>query len=183
MNLEGIKVTSEILWRAAMLFALFDFVLVAYLSRFIEPEHFRRMKWPVTVITGIFWVLIWLAMVLFFWEPVYHYVFPSWSRWILPPLFGILFGFVGLLFWWLAMHLKGNPVTNFCLLGGLWGMITHILAIQRGLLEKPPMLQEAGVIAASVMPIFEFIFYWCVILGLTMKWLRKSKTNVNGVDG
>jgi hypothetical protein len=177
MNLEGIKVTSEVLWRAAILFAMFDIVLVAYLARFIEPEHFRRMKWPVTVVTGIFWFMIWLTMVIYFWEPVYHYVFPSWSRWILPLLFGILFAFVGLLFWRLAPLLKGNPVISFCLLGGLWGMITHIVAIQRGILEKPPILQEAGPVAASIMPIFEFIFYWCIILGVTLMWQKRNKTH------
>jgi hypothetical protein len=174
MNLEGVKVTSEILWRATLLFALFDLVLVAFLARFIETEMFRRMKRPVILFTGILWFLIWLTMVIFFWEPVYHYVFPSWSRWLLPFLFGIGFALVGLFFWWLAQQFKGNPVINFCLLGGLWGMITHIWAIYRGILEKPPVLQGASPISASIMPIFEFIFYWCIILGLGMVWQRRS---------
>jgi hypothetical protein len=103
-------------------------------------------------------------MVCFFWEPVYHYVFPEWARWVIPPIYGVVFAAVGWLFYWLALRLPGNPVVNLCFLGGLWGMITHIWAIYRGILDKPPMLQGASPVAAAVMPIFEFIFYWCVIL-------------------
>jgi hypothetical protein len=182
INFEGIKVTSEVLWRAAVIFALFDIVLVTYLARFIEPAWFRKMKWPVTAITGIIWFLIWLAMVIFFWEPVYHYVFPSWSRWLLPFLFGMGFALVGLLFWWLAQQFKGNPVINFCLLGGLWGMITHIVAIHRGILEKPPLLQGISPVSASIMPIFEFVFYWCIILGLAKIWQRRSDEKNSPTD-
>jgi hypothetical protein len=182
INFEGVKVTSEILWRAAILFAMFDTVLVIYLARFIEPEHYRKMKWPLTLVTGIFWFLIWLAMVIFFWEPVFHYVFPYWSRWIIPLLFGIGFACIGLLFWWLALQFKSRPVVNFCLLGGLWGLITHVWAIHRGILDKPPILQEASPVAASIMPIFEFVFYWCVILGLAMRWQRK-RDNRNLQEG
>jgi len=177
MSLEEVKVTSEILWRAAILFALFDIVLVTYLARFVEPAIFRQMKWPVTLITGIFWFLIWLVMVVFFWEQVYHYVFPLWSRWILPLLMGIGFAIVGLLLWWLAQQFKSNQVVNFCLFGGLWGMITHIVAIQRGILEKPPLLQGVSPVAASIMPIFEFIFYWCVILGVAFLWQKRKNAN------
>jgi hypothetical protein len=176
MNVEGVKVTSEILWRAAILFALFDAVLVAYLARFIEPAIFRQLKWPVALIAGIFWLLIWLVMVIFFWEPVYHYVFPPWSRWLIPPLLGIGFALAGLLLWWLALQFRSNQVVNFCLFGGLLGMLTHIWAIYRGILEKPPLLQGASPVAASTMPIFEFIFYWCIILGLAFLW-KKPKRN------
>jgi hypothetical protein len=175
MHLDGVKVTTEILWRAAVLFALFDTVLVAYLARFIQPQLFRELRWPVTAVTGILWFLIWLIMVSVFWEPVYHYVFPSWSRWIIPPVYGVFFALAGLLFWWLASRLPGNPVVSLCLLGGLWGTITHIWAIHRGILDKPPLLQEAGSAAVSIMPFFEFVFYWCIILGVAFSWQKRKK--------
>jgi hypothetical protein len=90
-----------------------------------------------------------------------------WARWIIPPAYGLLFSSVGLLFWWLAFRLPANKVMNFCILGGLWGMTTHIWAIYRGILEKPPMLQGASSIAAIIIAIFEFIFYWSVCLAIT----------------
>jgi len=60
-----------------------------------------------------------------------------------------------------------NAIMNFCILGGLWGIVSHLLAINRGILEKPPMLQGSGPFAAIVIAAFEFIFYWCVCVLLT----------------
>ncbi|MBN1415586.1 MAG: hypothetical protein JW973_10835 [Bacteroidales bacterium] len=175
MNIDEIKVTTEILWRATVLFAMIDAVLVMYLARFVESEVFRNLRLPLTIITGLFWFLVWLVMVTVFWEPVYHYVFPAWSRWIIPPVYAVFFALIGLLFWWLALRLSGNPVVNFCLLGGFWGMVTHLWAIHRGILDKPPVLQGVSPIAASIMPIAEFIFYWCIILGVAWIWHKRKQ--------
>jgi hypothetical protein len=121
-------------------------------------------------------------MTLFFWEPVYQYVFPDWSRWFIPPVYALFFGLISLLFWWLALRLSGNPVLGFLLLGGLWGSLTHVWAISRGILDKPPMLQGASPWAAIVLPFFEFIFYWCIILAVSTfvysQWTRvRAATN------
>jgi hypothetical protein len=75
-------------------------------------------------------------------------------------------------FCWLALRLPGNAVVNFCLLGGLWGMITHIWAVARGLVEKPPMLQGVNPVAAVVIAGFEFMFYWCIMLSIASLLLR-----------
>ena len=179
MQTDGVKVTTEILIRAAMLFALFGMVLVAYLARFIEPELFLLLKWKVTIVAAAFWFVIWLVMVIFFWEPVYHYVFSSVLRWFIPPLMAAFFALAGLFIWWAASHFTGHPVLSFCLLGGLSGIITHIWAIARGILEKPPMLQGVSPLAASIMPFFEFVLYWCIILGVAYAWQKRKTTETN----
>ena len=161
------KVTSEILWQAAAILAVIDIPFVTILTRRINREMFHQLKSDLVTITAFFWFLVWILMSAFFWEPVYHYVFPGWARWQIPPLYGVLFALVALLFWWLSFRFSGHPVLNFCVLGGLWGMVTHAWGITRGLIDKPPMLQGASPIAIVVMPIFEFIFYWCVILTLS----------------
>lgn len=168
------KVTTEILWRGALIFALIDAVLVGFLVRRITPVWLRQLKWTIVATTGVVWCVIWILMACFFWERVYHYVFPEWARWVIPPVYGVLFAAVGWLFYSLALRLPGNPVVNLCLLGGLWGMITHIWAIHRGILDKPPMLQGASPVAAAIMPIFEFIFYWCIILGIASLLRRRQ---------
>ena len=163
-----IKVTTQILWEGALIFALIDVVFVFILRWRIKPEAFRQLKWTLVITTGIFWcLLLVILMSWIFWEPVYHYVFPNWARWLIPPVYGLLFAAVGLLFWSIALRFPGNPVVTWCLLGGLWGMITHIWAVYRGILDKPPMLQGASPLAAVIMPIFEFIFYYSIILSLT----------------
>jgi hypothetical protein len=163
-----IKVTTQILWEGALIFAPIDIVFVLILRRKIQTEMFRQFKWELVITTGIFWFLLFgILMSWIFWEPVYHYVFPSWARWLIPPAYGLLFAALGYLYWWLALRLPGNPVITWCLLGGLCGMATHIWAVYRGILDKPPMLQGASPIATVIMPIFEFAFYYCVILSLT----------------
>ena len=37
-------------------------------------------------------------------------------------------------------RIPGRSVVNYCLLGGLWGALTHMWAIHRGILDKPPMV-------------------------------------------
>lgn len=161
------KITTEILYRGALIFAVMDVVFIPILAWRIKPEVFRRIKWALAGVTAIYWCALWAWVLDNFWNPVYHYVFPTWSRWFIPPTYGLLFAGVCLFFWWLALRLHGNPVLNFCLLGGLWGMITHLMAISLGILSKPPVLQGAAPEAAVIIAIFEFMFYWCVILSVT----------------
>jgi len=161
-----LKVTSEMLWQAAVIFFVVDAVLAFLLTRRTTPVFFRELKWTLVITTTIFWGLLWLSMSTFFWEPVYHYVFPEWSRWFIPPLYGIFFGIVGFFFWWIVLRMPGNTVVEFLLAGGMWGTVTHCWAVGRGLLEKPPMLQGVSTLSAVVMPFFEFMFYWSVILGI-----------------
>ena len=47
-------------------------------------------------------------------------------------------------------------------------MITHLFAVSLGIVSKPPALQGAAPVAAVVIAIFEFMFYWCVILSVAV---------------
>jgi len=174
------KVTSEILWQAAVVFAVIDALFVTILVRRITAQMFRELGSFLAITSGIFWFVVWILMSTFFWEPVYHHVFPEWARWIIPPAYGLLFSLVALLFWWLSLRLPGRPVLNFCILGGLWGMVTHLWGITRGLIDKPPMLQGISPASVAVMPIFEFIFYWSLILTasslLYQSWHRTRRS-------
>jgi hypothetical protein len=40
----------------------------------------------------VFWAGLWLAVVTAYWQAVYGLFFPPWSRWLLPPFFGVLYG-------------------------------------------------------------------------------------------
>ncbi len=164
---EEIKITTEILLKGALLFAIIDIVFLTVLAKLIKPDYLYKMKWRLVILMAFFFCILYGIIVsIIFWDPVYCYVFPLWTRWIIPPSFGLLFSLIGLFFWWLAFRLPGNAVINFCILGGLWGITTHIFAVYRGILEKPPMLKGASPFAAILIAAFEFIFYWCICLGL-----------------
>jgi hypothetical protein len=165
---NDLKVTTGILLRGAFLFAVIDLVFVSVINKIVKPCDFLKMKWPLVIIMAFFFTFLFGFITSYlFWDSVYSYVFPSWARWIIPPLYGLLFSMAGLFFWWIASNSPKGQVTIFCLLGGLWGVITHILAIYRGILDKPPMLKGASPIAALTIAAFEFVFYWCICLTIT----------------
>jgi len=175
----GFQVTSEMLWRATLVFAVIDAAVVPILVWRIDNATFRQFKWALVATTAIFWCSIWTWALGNFWDSVYHYVFPTWARWLIPPAYGLLFAGVSLLLWRLAMRFPGSPVTGFCLLGGLWGMITHIWAVRLGIADKPPVLRGVAPAAAVTVAVFEFMFYWGIILSVaallhhSWRWLRR----------
>jgi len=164
----GLGVTTEVLWRGALLFAVVDLPFVAILVRRSRHVAFAELKRPLLTVTLVFWFGLWLWAVSTFWESVYHYVFPTWARWWLPPLQAALACLVAWVLWWLANRVPGQPVLTFLLGGGAWGIASHVIAIVRGVLEKPAMLRGASPVAAVTLAFFEFTFYWCVILSAAL---------------
>lgn len=159
-------------------FALIDAGFVPLLAWCMKPVRLRQLMWPLVATTAVFWGSLWAWVLSSFWDSVYSYIFPGWMRWLLPFAYGLLFATVALVIWRLALRLPGNSVVNFCLLGGLWGMITHLWAVYLGIVDKPPMLQGVSPVAAVVVAVFEFVLYWCIILSIAMllqrgwRWLR-----------
>ncbi|MDL1943606.1 hypothetical protein FBQ99_14830 [Chloroflexi bacterium CFX2] len=158
------KITTEMLWQGALLFAILDAILLPILLWRIKPATFRQMRKELMAITAIFWCSLWFWVIRSFWETVYHYFFPEWSRWLIPFLQAGLTTLVAMLAWRLTAKARVHPVLGYCLIGGLWGVITHLWAVHRGIVEKPAMLQGALPAAAVIIAFFEFIFYWCVII-------------------
>ncbi len=164
----GFKITSELLWLVTVIFAAIDSVFISLLAWRIKPATFRQIKWILAGMTAIFWICLWTWALVTFWDPIYQYVFPAWAHWFIAPAFGLLDTGICLLFWRLALSLRGNPVVYFCLLGGAWGMASHLIAVAIGIVTKPPILQGASPAAAIIFAIFEFMLYWCIILSITV---------------
>lgn len=158
--------TSELYWLSALVTALVDVGWVWLLAWRISPARFRQLAWAVTGVAALFWGLVWVTMLWSYtWELAYQYVFPTWGRWVIPPSFAILFSAAGLGAWWLAARLPGNPVVNFCWLGGLLSLPGHLRAIYgMRMLDKVPILQGVSPASALVFGVFELILYWGLIL-------------------
>ena len=75
--------------------------------------------------------------------------------------------FIGLVLWWLAARLPGNPAVNFCLLGGVLSVPEHLWGIYRlGMLDKVPFLLEASSASVLAFAVPEYILYWGSILSI-----------------
>jgi hypothetical protein len=163
-----IQVTSDLYWIATFVTAVIDVVLVTLLAWYIRPERFHQLKNILAGSAILFWAGLWTWVMTsrFIWETCYRYIFPSWARWIMPPVMSLLNGVLALLFWWLALRLPGNPVVNLLLFGGLESFPGHLRAIQLGILDTP-LLKNVSVASALTFGFFEFVFYWSVILAMS----------------
>ncbi len=170
---ETVPITSELLWRATLFAALIDAPLLVIVARWVSPELFSKLKWPMAGAALVVYAALWgtFGSVLF-WDAVYQAIFPAWFRWLLPAGYGLLFGALALAFWRVSLLTARWRAVLFCLLGGLVSLVGHSIGISRGLL-RVPMLAEASAASALVFGVFEFIFYWCAIVGLGAagRWL------------
>jgi hypothetical protein len=160
---EGFRITTAMLWQGALVLALADLALLLLLTRLVDTAAFQKLAPLLPTAAAIVWALLWLWVVTFFWDTVYAFVFPSWSRWFLPAGQALLTGAIAWAAVRVAVRLPGRAVVWYCLLGGFWGVVTHTLAVFGGIVSKPPPLQGASPAAAVGIAFFEFTFYWCVI--------------------
>jgi len=161
-----IKITTELLILGALVFALMDAIYIPLLIWRVRKETFSRLKWPLAITAALVWFGIWSWAIGNFWETVYMHVFPVWGQAWIPRIAFFTAGGVALGLWVLALRSRWNPILVYCLLGTALGSLTHIWAVVRGIVTEPPMLQGASPLAAVIIALFEYGFYWCVILTL-----------------
>lgn len=163
---ETVSLTSELLWRATVIAVVIDAPLLLAIGKWVPLDLFRRLKWPLAAAAAVVYASLWGVFgSMYFWDSVYHAVFPAWSRWVLPWFYGLLFGALALLFWRVAVALPRWPAVWFALCGGMVSLVGHGVGVMRGLM-KVPMLSQASVVSALTFGVFEFIFYWCAIVGI-----------------
>jgi hypothetical protein len=170
---ENVVISSELLWRSALVTALVDAPLVLVLAWRVNAGLFRQLKWYLVGAAALVYAGLWgVVGSLVYWEAVYRAVFPGWMRWLLPLIQGVLFGGLALGSWRLSLLDGKRPVVWFCLLGGLVSLGGHSIGFSRGLM-RVPMLAQASPASALAFGVFEFIFYWCLITGLAAagRWL------------
>jgi hypothetical protein len=162
------RVTSELLWRATFIAVLIDSPLVILIGRRVSSELFRKLKWHLAASAFVVYAALWGTFAsVYFWDTVYSQVFPACSRWLLPVGYGVLFGVIALVFWRASVAVARAQPVWFCLLGGLVSLVGHSIGISRGLL-RVLLLSQVSAASALVFGVFEFVFYWCAIVGLAV---------------
>jgi hypothetical protein len=165
--------TSELLWRAALVAALVDIPLLITIARRVSTDLFRRLKWYLAASACAVYAALWGTFgSIYFWESVYSAIFASWFRWCLPVAYGLLFGTLAIAFWRASIIAPRWQAVWFTVLGGLVSIVGHSIGIRRGLL-RVPLLSQVSALSALAFGVFEFMFYWCVIIGMgiALRWL------------
>ncbi|NUM45197.1 MAG: hypothetical protein HUU38_10865 [Anaerolineales bacterium] len=165
MNLE-FQATSEMYWWSAVITVLVDSVVAWLLIPRITQPLFLKLRNEIVLASVAFWGGLWGSVMAsdFIWESCYQYVFSPAARWYWPLMEALLNGGVAWLFWWLALKISDRPVFNFLILGGLVSLPGHLWAMfARGIMDTP-LLKNVSMESALTFGIFEFIFYWTLIL-------------------
>ena len=173
--------TSSLMWRAALVTALIDAPLLFLAARLVSAELFRRLKWYLAGAAAFVFAAIWLVVgSLVFWDSVYSLIFPAWFHWLLPLIYGSLFGLYGLLFWRLSLFARRGQVLWFIILGGLVSLVGHSVGARLGLMQVP-LLTQTSVASAFIFGVFEFTFYFLVIVGLASlaRWVGTRLRGAN----
>ncbi len=162
---SNIRVTSTDFWMATTVAIAMDLVLLGVLVWQVRPSSCRHLGPVLTIVSGILWGGFGCVLVWVFWDLYYRYLFPDWVRWVIP-LNAILYGAIGLGLWWLSGKPRGGRVLAFCMLGGLAGVLEHLLGISwLGVLEKVPFLKGVDPQPLLVFAFFEYVLYWGIVLG------------------
>ena len=166
------RLTNQEVWIATLLFIGMDVLSLAPLPSVLRQiPPFELLK-PIGVASALFWGL--LVLLFFFkgWDLYYRFFYPKWIRW-LAPLDIPLYGAMGLGMWWLANQLQGSIIFWFILLGGIEGILEHILGIYGfRILRKVPWLKDVKPLPALVFSFFEYIFYWTVVAWMAFGLLK-----------
>lgn len=170
------------MWQVTLITALIDVPLLILAARWVSPDLFRKLKWYLVGAAVLVYAALWGTFgSVFFWDAAYKAIFPMWSRWLLPLGFGLLYGALALAFWRVSILVARWQVLWFILLGGMISLVGHSIGIGRGLF-RVPMLAETSVASALAVGVFEFIFYWIAIVGISaaVRWLSLQLRQTHG---
>jgi hypothetical protein len=171
--------TTPLIWTCTGIVAVLDVILVLLARRLVGRQQFHEMRWVLVIVSGVFFLLVWIFVLWWGWDWFYSYIFPGWARYLLPPIFCIAYTLLALGMSWLSLKLPGNPAVTWCILGGFEGLLSHIYAIYGlGAASKPPIMQGTDPLVVLIFAVFEIAFYWSLILltsRLMWQWLIKSK--------
>jgi energy-converting hydrogenase Eha subunit A len=157
--------TTPLIWTCTAILAVLDGILIALARHLVSREQFRRMRWRLVVASGVFFLLVWITVLWWGWDWFYCYIFPTWARYLLPPVFAIWYASLALGMHWLSLKLHGNPGVTWCILGGVEGLLSHIYAIYGlGAATKPPIMLGTDPFTVLIFAVFEKAFYWSLIL-------------------
>lgn len=161
-----IRLTSRHVWLSTWLCGGVSLLLLVPLLLIFEDEAFCRSALPAAGASAVFWGIVAVFAVRRFWELYYVYFYPRWIRWLVP-LDLVLYGAIGFGLWWLALRLPGPVVLSFVLLGGIEGVVEHVVGILGlRILDRVPWLHGLAPLPILIFSFFEYVLYWTLVAWL-----------------
>jgi hypothetical protein len=145
------------------------FAILLSLSFYIFPSD-RQLSssWLAPVVAAaFFWGALSFLAFHYFWDIYYQYFYPGWLR-PLALVNIILYGVITYGMWLTAQLLEGYAILVFLFLGGLEGVLEHIIGVYKfDLLQKVPWLRGLKSSHVLLFSFVEYIVYWALVLWIT----------------
>lgn len=153
----------ELRW-SIFAFSLLAGMLSIPLMRLRPMDLFSPSRLELLGATALFWGSLSLLAFHFFWENYYQYIYPDRLR-PLAVLNSLLYGIIA----WtilLLMDLIGQySVLVFLFLGGIEGVIEHVIAIYMlGVMKKVPWLYGLRTLPVLLFSFVEYVTLWGLVL-------------------
>jgi hypothetical protein len=164
---------------ATLAFTLAGFAALFPLMAVYPRGEFKGSGAPIGLSSALIWGALGGIFVFSFWDQYYRFFYPLWLRG-LTAVDAILYALVGLVLWWLAARLPGNPVLWFGILGGLEGVAEQLIgALALNLMSNVPGLAETGPLPLTLLAFSQYLLGWTLVawLGLGLnRVLQKPAT-------
>jgi hypothetical protein len=172
-------VTNSLLWMCISILLVVDIFFTLLARQLTNRQSFQQQRWFLAFVSGIFFLIVWTSAMIWAWDWFYAYIFPPWGRYWLPPLFAIGYSLLAQGMFWLSLKLGGHPVVTWAILGGVEGLLSHIVAIfSLGAASKPPIMQGSDPFLVLIFAVFEKAFYWTLILLISSLLRRVAAKSV-----
>lgn len=171
--MDTIPVSTGQMWAITGIAAVIDVGLGVLLWHRVRQPWQSGMGRRLALVGAVFFALLYGWAAWTYWADCYGRVLPVWVRWAAPG-WGLLEGALGGMFWWIARHLAPRrPAPLFLALGALESVPGHLHGIyQRGLLQACAPVLGVSPSSALAFGLFEFGFYWAIILALSYRKRR-----------
>ena len=162
------RVTNKDIWGSTAVFAFIGFLLLLPLNFVYLDVDFLQSLRAIIAASGIFWGVFSVFAFRAFWELYYQHFYPDWVR-PLAPLNIFLYAAFGMILWSLANRFTTIPVLVFILLGGIEGLLEHVIGVYGlRILEKVPVFNELSPGPVFIFSFFEYIVYWSIVAWLAV---------------
>jgi len=157
--------TKPLLWMCITFLLILESFITLLARQLIHHQTFHQLRWFFIILTGIFYLAIWISAIIWAWDWFCVYIFPVRARYWVSPLFATSYTLLAQGMFWLCLKLRGHLAATWVILGGVERLLGYIVAFYGlGTISKPSILQGSVPFLVLIFAIFEKAFYWILIL-------------------
>lgn len=174
------KLTDQDLSKSSLIFCITGIIFIVSLIYLVDENKIRGAAKEVILTSAVFWGIIAYVAMKYFWEMYYVYFYADILR-KLVPFNIIIYAGITIVLWLLALRLPVSTLLWFVLLGGIEGVIEHIIGIYIfDILNKVPWLSDVTPLPVIIFSFFEYVVYWSIVAWLSVGVIKIYRIFNNG---